>query len=218
MKFSYNFFLNYNTMFNIIAIHPDVALIQLLESVILQEPDWQLLLHEANYETFQDHLSKIARIDIAILDSSEIHHIPDLKALSSEVKIIVLCDVANQLDGMRAFHDGAMGYLNKALFKTQISYYIKSIIAGGALISPTIARYILDSLIIPAFSVSKDIFQLTPREVEVMNLFSQGYSQDSIANTLGISKHVVGTRIHNIYTKIKVSNRKDAVRKWNNSL
>jgi DNA-binding NarL/FixJ family response regulator len=205
-------------MVNIIFIQPDSTFDQTLENVILHEPDWLLLLKAANYETFQERFPKRARIDLAILDSTEIDHIQDLRTLSSEVKIIVLCDIEDYPNALRAFHSGAFGYFTRDGFKRQIPYYIQTVIDGGVLISPIIARYIIDSLTIPISGVGKDTFLLKPKEIEVMHLLSLGYSYEKIASSLGISKNGVRFHMRKIYTKINVNNRVDAVRKWTNRL
>lgn len=205
-------------MINIVSIYPDASCNQLLENVILHEPEWFLLHKEANYEAFRVRFPKRAHIDVAIINFTEIDHIEDLRALSSEVKVIVICDVEDNLTAMRAFHKGAFGYITCEGFKRQLSYYIKTVIDGGVLISPTSARAIIDSMVIPISEVGKDNFLLKPKEIEVMHLLTLGNSYEDIANILGISKNGVRFHIRKIYTKLNVKNRVDAVRKWNNQI
>jgi DNA-binding NarL/FixJ family response regulator len=204
-------------MFNLVAIHSDLTLIQLLKHIILHEPEWHLLLTEANYQTFKDHFPKRAHIDVAILDSTEIKHIKDLKTLSSQAKVIVLSDVEDENDALKAFHNGAVGYLNSAEFKSQIPHFIKIVIAGGVLISPIIARHLIGSLSTPFSESSKNNYHLTPKEIEVIHLISMGYSYDKMAGVLNITKNGVRFHVRNIYVKLRVNNRVDAARKWNNS-
>lgn len=205
-------------MINIVSIYPDSTFNQTLENVILYEPEWFLLVKELDFEAFLKRFPKRAHIDIAIIYVTEIDHIEDLRALSSEVKTIVLCEKEDITLAMRAFHKGAVGYGTCEGFKRQISYYIKTAINGGVLISPTIARSIIDSLIIPVSAGGKDNFLLKPKEIEVMHLLSLGHSYDNVAATLGISKNGVRFHVRKIYSKLKVNNRVDAVRKWNNRM
>jgi DNA-binding NarL/FixJ family response regulator len=205
-------------MFNIVAIHPDQVLTQLLEKVTLHESDWHFLMAETSFEDFHNRYPKRARIDLAIIDVTEMDRIQDLKALSKQVKIIVLTDIEVNLEALKAFHKGALGYLSKAEFITQIPYYIKTVIAGGVLVSPMIARHLIDSLTIPISESVKNDYLLTPKEIEVIYLLSMGYSYDKMATVMSITKNGVRYHVKNIYAKLQVNNRVDAARKWNDPI
>lgn len=204
-------------MLNIVAIHSDLSLIRLLKNIILHEPDWFFLRSEADYATFRHDFPKRARIDVAIVDSSEIDHIRDLKMLSHQVKCIVISDDEAETEALRAFHSGAVGYLSVEDFKKQIPEYIKLVIDGGVLISPNVARFLINFLTIPISESSKNHYQLTPKEIEVIHLISMGYSYDEMANVLDITKNGVRFHVRNIYAKLQVNNRVEAARKWNNA-
>ena len=203
-------------MLNIVVIHPDTTFVQTLKNVILQEPYWFLLRHEANFESFQNRIPKRARIDIAIVHSNEIGCIQDLKSQSSQIIIIVLCDMEVQADAMRAFYNGAVAYGPTMNFQESIVYYLKIIIAGGSYISPSIARHIIDFLTIPSHPKNNNRSLLTPKEVEVIQLIAMDNTYDEVATALGITKNAVRFHIKNIFTKLNVKNRVEAVRKWNN--
>jgi DNA-binding NarL/FixJ family response regulator len=203
-------------MLNIVAIHPDQVLTQLLAKVTLPESDWHFLMAETSFEDFHNRYPKRARIDLAIIDVMEMDHIQDLKALSKQVKIIVLTHIEVNLEALKAFHKGALGYLSKDEFITQIPYYIKTVIGGGVLVSPMIARHLIDSLTIPISESVKNDYLLTPKEIEVIYLLSMGYSYDKMATVMSITKNGVRYHVQNIYAKLKVNNRVDATRKWNN--
>ena len=203
-------------MLNIVVIHPDMTLVQTLKKVILQEPDWFLLRHEANFDSFHQSFPKRARIDIAIIHSNEIDRIHDLKSLSNQVKIIVICDMEIQIHAMKAFYTGADGYLISKRFQADINYYLNAIIAGGVLISATIARHLINSLTIPSPEKGDNCFNLRIKEVEVIYLLSLGHSYDKVASILGITKNGVRFHIKKIYIALNVHNRMDAVRKWEN--
>lgn len=203
-------------MLNIVVIHPDVTFVKTLKNAILQEPDWFLLRHEANFESFQKGILKRARMDIAIIHSNEIEHIQDLKTLSSQVIIIVLCDIEIQMEAMRVFHNGAVGYGPTMSFQKNIVDNFKMIIAGGSYISPFIARHIINFLTIPSHPQKNNRFRLTSKEVEVIHLISNDSTYDEVATALGITKNGVRFHIKNIYIKLNVNNRIEAVRKWMN--
>jgi DNA-binding NarL/FixJ family response regulator len=204
-------------MLNIVVIHPDRVLTNLLKKVTLHESDWNFLIQENSFENFHNSYPKRARIDVAIVDAAEMVHLQDLKALSHQVKIIVLADIEVIIDALKAFHNGALGYLSKAEFITQIPYYIKTVMSGGILISPIVARHLIDSLYTPIPEGLKNNYLLTPKEIEVIHLLSMGYSYDKMATVMGITKNGVRYHVQNILAKLKVNNRVDATRKWNNT-
>ena len=203
-------------MLNIVVIHPDMTLVETLKKVILQEPDWFLLRHEVNFESFHQNSPKRARIDIAIIHSDEIESIQDFKTLSNRVKIIVICDMETQMHAMKAFYTGADGYLKSNRFQADINYYLNTIIDGGVVISASIARHLINSLTIPSPEKGDNCFNLRKKEVEVIYLLSLGHSYDKVASILGITKNGVRFHIKKIYINLNVHNRLDAVRKWEN--
>lgn len=138
--------------------------------------------------------------------------------LSHQVKCVVVTEHEMQMEALRAFHSGAVGYLNVDDFKKAIPEYINMVIAGGVLISPRIARFLIDSLTVPISesNKNKDNYHLTPKEIEVIHLISMGYSYDKMAKVLNISKNGVRFHVRNIYAKLNVNNRLEAARKWDN--
>lgn len=210
-------------MLNIVTIHRDQTLVQLLKKVILHEPDWFFLMEGKNFETIHDNFPKRARIDVAIMDATEIGHIKDLQLLSNQVKIIVLANIVDTPDALKSFHYGAVGYISIADFVKEIPHFIKIVIEGGVLISPIVARHLINSLTIPMAEgrrpkALKNTFNLTPKEIEVIHLVSMGYSYDKMASVMGISKNGVRFHVKNIYAKLQVNNRVEAARKWNSPI
>jgi len=89
--------------------------------------------------------------------------------------------------------------------------------SGGILISPIVARHLIDSLYTPIPEGLKNNYLLTPKEIEVIHLLSMGYSYDKMATVMDITKNGVRFHVQNIYAKLKVNNRVDATRKWSNT-
>ena len=85
--------------------------------------------------------------------------------------------------------------------------------ADGLFVTPPIARKLIGSLVRRSEAVppTGDV-GMTPREQEIMSLLSDGLSAHRIATSLGISEGTVNTHIGNIYRKLGVNNRVDAIR------
>jgi DNA-binding NarL/FixJ family response regulator len=108
---------------------------------------------------------------------------------------------------------GAMGYLLKTTPAAEIIDAVREIHAGGAPITTSIARKVLVAF--RRFGRPADAaVELSPRETRVLEVLAQGASYKEIAHDLGVSLHTIRTHAHNIYRKLQVSSRQEAVRKF----
>jgi DNA-binding NarL/FixJ family response regulator len=125
------------------------------------------------------------------------------------IVITIFADQAKVLDSIKA---GARGYLLKDERFADCVEDIRDIRKGGSPISPIIARQLLTQLQ-PAGKTAEAPLQegLSPREHEILNLLARGFSNPEIAELLTISKLTVGTHVKNIYRKLEVNSRSEAV-------
>jgi DNA-binding NarL/FixJ family response regulator len=104
---------------------------------------------------------------------------------------------------------GANGYLLKKTAPSKLIDAIQEVIVGGAPMSPSIARKVLNS-----FQHGKtNRYDLSAREVEVLNLLTKGYSTKMIAAELNISFDTARYHLKNIYNKLHVNCGKEAIAK-----
>jgi DNA-binding NarL/FixJ family response regulator len=104
---------------------------------------------------------------------------------------------------------GANGYLLKKTPPSKLIDAIQEVIEGGAPMSPSIARRVLNS-----FQHGKsNRYDLSAREVEVLNLLTKGYSTKMIAAELNISFDTARYHLKNIYNKLHVNCGKEAIAK-----
>ncbi|MGZ8538277.1 MAG: response regulator [Flavisolibacter sp.] len=104
---------------------------------------------------------------------------------------------------------GANGYLLKKTPPGKIFEAIQEVVEGGAPMSPSIARKVLSS-----FQKAKsNQYHLTPREIEVLQHLTKGYSSKMIASELNISFDTARSHLKNIYTKLHVNCGKEAISK-----
>lgn len=111
-----------------------------------------------------------------------------------------------------ALKAGAISYLLKSTPAAKIREAIEEVYHGGSPISSQIARKVIE-----AFSVKEktnDYFQeLSRREQEVLEQLSKGYRYQEIADKLFVSIETVRTHIRNIYEKLQVNTRVEALKK-----
>lgn len=107
---------------------------------------------------------------------------------------------------------GANGYMLKRTSPAQILEAIRDLHEGGSPMSSEIARRVVDAMQRkkkPAGPAE----MLTDRETEILDFLSRGYLYKEIANELFISKETVKKHIHNIYYKLQVQTRTEALNK-----
>ncbi|MBK7944822.1 MAG: response regulator transcription factor [Flavobacteriales bacterium] len=106
----------------------------------------------------------------------------------------------------RSLGAGATGYLHKHSSQQEILAAIREVREGGSVISPGIAR-----LVVRSFQPRVD-HDLSQREAEVLTKLCDGENYRSIADMLFISSNTVKAHIKNIYVKLHVNTRAEAVR------
>jgi NarL family two-component system response regulator LiaR len=113
-----------------------------------------------------------------------------------------------------ALKNGAMGYLLKYSSGDQILAALEDLVKGGSPMSPYIARRVIASFQQPKEKMVSKI--LTPREMEVLQLVSQGLIYKEIGQKLFISHETVKQHIKKIYNKLHVQNKVEALNKMRN--
>jgi len=105
---------------------------------------------------------------------------------------------------------GADGYLLKTTPPAQLLVALRDIASGGAPMSPTISRRVLE-MFQRSHGKSSDDFDLSSRELEILHHLVEGNSYKLIAGKLSISSHTVNFHLKNIYKKLHVNSKTGAV-------
>lgn len=142
-----------------------------------------------------------------------------LKKYGDSIKIIMLTAFEQDEKVFEAIRAGASGYLLKGESPQNIVKAIKEVIVGGAPMSPTIATKILNFLkisqfkkeeILPEQKAPKD-FNLTKREIEILDHIAKGSAYKQIADKLFVSDKTIKKHIENIYTKLQINSKYEAM-------
>lgn len=152
----------------------------------------------------------IVLMDINLPGISGIECIRQLKPalpLTQFMMCTVYEDADNVFDSLCA---GAAGYLLKNSPPSKITDSIIDLYHGGSPMSSTIARKVIHAFQ-PVEVQNTEFDKLTPREKELLDLLSKGYRYKEIAEKLFISFETVRTHIHNIYEKLHVQSRTEAL-------
>jgi DNA-binding NarL/FixJ family response regulator len=150
--------------------------------------------------------------DLGLPDGDGITLIRQAASLYPEADILVVTLFADQRNVIKCIEAGARGYLVKDQKIERCVDAIRDIRAGGSPISPIIARQLLQR-IKPDILAKEDsaVVTLTVRENHILRILSRGFSYAECADLLEISPHTVGTHVKNIYRKLEVSSRAEAV-------
>lgn len=156
--------------------------------------------------------AEVVLMDIHLPGMSGIECIRELKARLPKLLIMMLTVFEDQDEIFQSLAAGASGYLLK---QTQPANLLEAIIElhrGGAPMSTQIARRVVEAFREPAPNADATA-SLSPREKEIIVRLGDGYLYKEIASQLGISVETVRTHIHNIYEKLHVRTRTEAVMK-----
>lgn len=167
----------------------------------------------SSYPSFESAAKKIAKddpdvilLDVELPGISGIDAIPKLKKLVPEAYILILTVYEQDLLIFRALGNGASGYLTKNTPHDKIINSIREVMAGGGPMSANIARMVIES-----FQRNEES-PLTRRETEILEQIATGKSRKRIAEELFIDLETVKSHIKNIYSKLNVHSKADAIK------
>jgi len=150
----------------------------------------------------------VVLIDLNMPGISGIEATQRLHALAPLVRVLVLTVVADEHAVTEALLAGASGYLLKDAPVAQIVEGIKATARGESLISSRIAGHLVRRIRQPpAMQIDNEPADLTPREMEILELIARGMDNPQIAQTLFLSQHTVKNHVSSILVKLQVQNR-----------
>ncbi|MCX7356982.1 MAG: response regulator transcription factor [Alphaproteobacteria bacterium] len=152
-------------------------------------------------------------IDLALPDGNGVELIREARERLPNIKIIVVSIFGDARSVVRAIEAGADGYLLKGAGEQQAEEAIRSVLGGGAPISPAVASHILTRMrerISSPRGAELDA-PLTEKETAVLIDLAKGFRYKEVARLHGISPHTVADHVKSIYRKLAVNSRSEAV-------
>lgn len=170
------------------------------------------------------HRPDVMLVDLGLPDMSGLQVMVQARARHPGMDMLVVTIFGDDHHVLRSIERGATGYLLKDASHEDIRRGIRQLHAGGSPISPSIARRVLGRFRVaeapaPARAapppvrrpLGPDQEALSEREVEILRLISRGMSVRDTGLALGISQHTVATHLKNVYQKLAVHSRSEAV-------
>jgi NarL family two-component system response regulator LiaR len=134
----------------------------------------------------------------------------ELRARASPSRVIVLTSFLDDDRLMPAIEAGAAGYLLKNVEPAELARAVRAAHAGKALLDPTVAAALVQTIAARPAPIGSDSHRLTRREQEVLELIARGRSNKRIAFELDISEKTVKTHVGHVLAKLGVSDRTQA--------
>jgi DNA-binding NarL/FixJ family response regulator len=136
-----------------------------------------------------------------------------IKAVCPSVAVLVLSAYDDDQFVFGLLEAGAAGYLLKNVRGQEIVNAIRAVHAGESVLHPSVARKVLNRFagVPPKTRQSKSLDVLTEREMEVLKMVTKGLSNKDIADGLYLSVRTVQGHLANIFNKLRVSSRTEAV-------
>jgi len=157
---------------------------------------------------------RVLLTDLQLPDGHGVELIRETRTRLPDTEIMVISILGDEESVISAITVGATGYLLKDAFPTDIAATVRELVAGHSPISASIARFIVrrtQSHPEPPPGPPLDTVKLTPREIDILWGIAKGFSYAEIAGHLGLSRQTVPGHIKNIYRKLEVHTRGEAV-------
>jgi DNA-binding NarL/FixJ family response regulator len=187
-----------------------------LKALLLSAPDTEVVGEAA---TGQEaiHLAAQSQPDVIVMDLQ----MPDMDGIeatrqiveaSPDINVLMVTMFEDDQSVFAAMRAGARGYVLKGAKHDEMLRAIRAAASGEAIFSPTIAARMMSFFAASRRTIREEAFpDLTDREREVLSLMARGDSNAEIARALTISVKTVRNHVSNIFTKLQVADRAQAV-------
>lgn len=206
-------------MIRVGIVEDNPMLAQELKTKIELSSDFKVLLNVRNGQEALDSLMSEFNIDVILMDIE----MPVINGIETTSQItrehpdfpIIICSIYDdETSIMDSIFAGATGYLLKDESPENIHHAIKQALNGGSPLNPIIAKKTLRLLHNQKQKPTVlEEYGLTPREIETLELLATGKSYSQIADELFVSTGTIRKHIENLYRKLNVTNKVDAIRK-----
>ncbi|MFC2020847.1 response regulator [Chloroflexota bacterium] len=155
----------------------------------------------------------VVLMDIDMPEINGLEATRQIKASKPKIAVLVLTIYSDEEYVVGILQAGAAGYLTKSVFGEEVAQAIRSVVAGEMVLSPSIGQQLLKRAAqYPTKTVSLPAGErLSTRELEIINLAARGMANKEIAGELGISLRTVKGHLAEVFSKLRVGSRTEAV-------
>ncbi len=191
-----------------------------LAALLKAYPDFQVIGEATSGEEVVERAAQlqpdVILMDIQMPGLNGIEATRRIMHTSPNIRILIVTMFEDDASVFAAMRAGARGYIVKDAQKDDILRAIRAVGRGEAIFSPTIAARLLEFFASAqqqsARTIPQQVFpELTEREREILELIAQGKSNTEIANTLVLGHNTVRNYVSNIFSKLQVVDRAQAI-------
>jgi len=190
----------------VIVADDHVTVLEGLVIIIGGQPDMEVVAAAANgreaVEMWQTHRPDVTLLDLRMPQLDGVGAIDEIRRQHPAARIIVLTTFDTDADVSRAIKAGAKGYLLKDAPREELIACIRKVHAGETAIPP---------LLVSKLAAGMSADPLTSRELEVLRQVAGGKSNKDVAASLYISETTVKSHLSNIFSKLNVLSRTEAI-------
>lgn len=185
---------------------------EIISTILKDSPDFSIVGHAANgmdaVQVFEETQPDIVLMDIIMPIMDGLEATRAIRKSRPDAKILVLSSFQDHESVYALLKHGAIGYLAKNTLTSDLTHILKAVSQGAAVISPEA----MEKLVNPTLEVQKNYkFNLTDRELEVLVLMADGLQNQQIAGKLSISVSTLKFHMTNIFQKLGVQTRSEAL-------
>ncbi|HZY36824.1 MAG TPA: response regulator transcription factor [Mucilaginibacter sp.] len=203
-------------MIRVAIVEDNQVLAKSMEQLFAQTDDIRCVASIKNLlnvvSTFQKAKPDIVLMDIGLPDISGIEGVRTLKSNFDNMQILMFTVFDDDDKIFEAIREGASGYLLKKTRPQEIIDAIRDLNQGGSPMSPSVARRVIQ-FFQAGPPLKEEDYQLTTREKEILFALVDGLSYKKIADKYYLSVHTIRKHISNIYEKLHVHSKSQAVAK-----
>lgn len=188
-----------------------------LRLLITDIPDMEFAGAKENCNTVENDIARL-QPDVILMDIdmplvNGIEGLKRIKKLAPNIFIIMQTVFEDEKKIFEAIYAGADGYFLKKADPNQLIAGIRGVLDGGAPMTPSVAKKVLEMFHRQSVGKKDNYFDLTVREVEILSMLTKGMSYKMIANATGLRYHTVNSHLKKIYEKLHVHSATEAVAK-----
>lgn len=203
---------------SLVIVEDDLDVLKGIKQILNLSEELYVIDTFTNAESFVENVEDlnpdVVLMDIGLPKMSGIECVEKLKPKFPNIQFLMCTNFDDDEKIFEALSAGANGYVLKNAEVQTIIQSISEVYRGGSPMSPSIARKVIESF--HSLGLKELKYNLSKREAEILNWLSKGYRYKEIAEKLYISTETVRTHIRNIYGKLQVQSRTEAINKYYN--
>lgn len=200
---------------SVVIVEDDIEVLNGLKSILSFSDEVKVLAAFTSAEDFMNRVNEllpdVVLMDIGLPTMNGIECVKQLHPKYPHMQFLMCTNFDDDQKVFEALRAGANGYVLKNADIQSIIQLINEIHRGGSPMSRSIARKVIQSFHKPALKETAN--KLSKRETEILDYLAKGYRYKEIAAKLYLSTETVRTHIRNIYQKLQVQSRTEALNK-----